>query len=265
MISSLGRRAATMAFAGIGPGPGRSPARPLARGDGSLAEDLAAPHSAGSARSSAPARQAVRSGHGWQDALARSSSAGSSENHSSPPPRWQGSGSASAAGGRAGAALEALGMTILGVRAAPFRLCAAGARGGTGRAGTAGELLGAHDVAVAWICRQRLEPRAGWMVAFADPDLLHRDSFRVVVAGVRSGPCALRTPDVRLRVVVPVSSVRPQRPGGHPPHSRSHDPGDERERPAGTPVHAGTSEPGSPGKDRMRFAGQPLRRRPPLR
>jgi hypothetical protein len=219
----------------------------------------------GSARSSASARQAVRSGHGWQDALARSSSAGSSENHRSPCPRWQGSGSASAAGGRAGAALEALGMTILGVRAAPFRLCAAGARGGTGRAGTAGELLGAHDVAVAWICRQRLEPRAGWMVAFADPDLLHRDSFRVVVAGVRSGPCALRTPDVRLRVVAPVCSVRPQRPGGHPPHGRSRDPADERERPAGTPVHAGTSEPGSPGKDRMRFAGQPLRRRPPLR
>ena len=53
-------------------------------------------------------------------------------------------------------------MTILGVRAALFRPCAAGARGGAGRAGTAGELLGAHDVAVAWICRQRLEPPAGW-------------------------------------------------------------------------------------------------------
>lgn len=56
------------------------------------------PH--GSARSSAPARQAARSGHCWQHALACSSSSGSSENHSSPPPRWQGSGSASAAGGR---------------------------------------------------------------------------------------------------------------------------------------------------------------------
>jgi hypothetical protein len=141
----------------------------------------------GSARSSASARQAVRSGHCWQDALACSSSAGSSENHSSPPPRWQGSGSAGAAGGRAGAALEALGMTILGVRAALFGPCAAGARGGTGRAGTAGELLGAHDVAVAWISRQQLEPPAGWTMALADTDL-HRDSFRVVVAASGAAP-----------------------------------------------------------------------------
>lgn len=52
------------------------------------------PH--GSARSSAPARQAVRSGQGRQCALACSSSAGSSENHRSLGTRWQGSGSASA-------------------------------------------------------------------------------------------------------------------------------------------------------------------------
>lgn len=35
-----------MAFAGIGAGPRRSPARPLARDDGSLVKDLAAPDSA---------------------------------------------------------------------------------------------------------------------------------------------------------------------------------------------------------------------------
>jgi hypothetical protein len=43
MIFSLGRWAAAVAFAGIRPGPGRSPARPLARDDGSLVEDLATP------------------------------------------------------------------------------------------------------------------------------------------------------------------------------------------------------------------------------
>lgn len=46
MISPLGRRAAAVAFARIGAGPGRSPTRPLARDDGSLVEDLAAPDSA---------------------------------------------------------------------------------------------------------------------------------------------------------------------------------------------------------------------------
>lgn len=46
MISSLARWAAAMTLAGIGPGPGRSPAQPLARDDGSLVEDLAAPDSA---------------------------------------------------------------------------------------------------------------------------------------------------------------------------------------------------------------------------
>lgn len=46
MISPLGRWAAAVAFAGIGAGPRRPPARPLARDDGSLVEDLAAPDSA---------------------------------------------------------------------------------------------------------------------------------------------------------------------------------------------------------------------------
>jgi hypothetical protein len=133
------------------------------------------PHS--SARSSAPSMQAVRSGQCWQCALACSSSAGSSENHSWLPPRWQGSGSADAAGGRAGAALEALGMTILCAHGAPVRPATAGARGGTRRAGTAGELLGAHDVAVGWICGLRLDRPADWTVALADADLLHRGSL----------------------------------------------------------------------------------------
>ena len=46
MISPLGRYAAAVAFAGIRPDSGRSPARPLARGDGSLVEDLATPRPA---------------------------------------------------------------------------------------------------------------------------------------------------------------------------------------------------------------------------
>ena len=47
-------------------------------------------------------------------------------------------------------------MRILGVRGAPVVFCVVGMGGATGRAGTAGELLGAHDVAVAWVGRQRL-------------------------------------------------------------------------------------------------------------
>jgi hypothetical protein len=35
-----------------------------------------------------------------------------------------------------------------------------------------GKLLGVHDVVVAWICRLRLEPPAGW-TALADTDLVH--------------------------------------------------------------------------------------------
>jgi hypothetical protein len=46
MSSPLGRWATAVAFAGIGAGPGRSSARPLAHDDGSLVEDLAAPDSA---------------------------------------------------------------------------------------------------------------------------------------------------------------------------------------------------------------------------
>jgi hypothetical protein len=133
------------------------------------------PH--GSARSSASDRQAVRSGHCWQRTLACSSSSGSSENHISPPPRWQGSRSASVAGGGTDPALEALGMTILRPWVAPVRLCTVGTRDGTGRVGAAGELLGAHNVVVAWICRQRLERPTGWTMVLADTDLLHRDSF----------------------------------------------------------------------------------------
>lgn len=83
-------------------------------------------------------------------------------------------------------------MTILRARDVPVRRCAAGLRRGSGRAGTAGELLGAHDVAVAWICRQRREPPAGPTMMLADTDLLHRGSFALwlpaPVAG--SGPCA---------------------------------------------------------------------------
>ena len=221
MISSLGRWAAAVALADIGPGPGRSPARPLARDDGSLVEDLAAHAPRSSARWSAPARQAVRSGHCWQDALACSSSAGSSENHSSPSPRWQGSTSASASGGRAAAALQALGMTILRARDAPVRSRAAGATGSTGQAGTAGELLGAHDVAVAWICRQRLEPPADWTVTLADTDLLHRDSLPRDGCRCPERPLCASGAGVLLRLGL---SVRRQRPGGHPPHSRSRDP-----------------------------------------
>jgi hypothetical protein len=41
---------------------------------------------------------------------------------------------------------------MLIVREVLASLCGAGARGGTARPGTDGELLGAHDVAVAWIC-----------------------------------------------------------------------------------------------------------------
>ena len=122
------------------------------------------------------------------------SSAGSSANHSSPCPRRQGSGSASVAGGRAGAELEALGMTIPRAREALARLCVAGARGGPGRPGTDGELLGADDVAVAWICWQRLERPAGWAVPLADTDLVHVGFPCEVVAGAQSGPCALRAP-----------------------------------------------------------------------
>ena len=162
------------------------------------------PH--GSARSVASARQAVRSGHWWQYALACSSSPGRSENHRSPRPRWQGSSSASAADGRADAGPEVLGITILRARDASVRSCAASARDGTRRAGPAGELLGVHNVAVEWICWQRLEPPTSWMVALADSDLLHRDSFHAMVVGARSGPCALRAPDVRLWVPVPVSA-----------------------------------------------------------
>jgi hypothetical protein len=86
-------------------------------------------------------------------------------------------------------------MTIIRVRTALVRLCAAGARGGSGQAGTVGELFGAHDVAVAWICRQRLESPAGWSVALTDTDLVHtKTPFCVVVAGAQNGPCALRAP-----------------------------------------------------------------------
>ena len=38
--------------------------------------------------------------------------------------------------------------------------------------------------AVAWICRQRLEPPDGWTMALTDTDLLHTETpFCVVVAG----------------------------------------------------------------------------------
>lgn len=43
---SLGRCPGGVDFVGIGPGPGRTPARPLARDDRSLVEDLAAPDAA---------------------------------------------------------------------------------------------------------------------------------------------------------------------------------------------------------------------------
>jgi hypothetical protein len=162
------------------------------------------PH--GSARSVAPARQAVRSGHWWQSALACSSSPGRSENHRSPCPRWQGSRSASAADGRADTGPEALGIAILRTRDASVRPCAPSARDGTRRAGPGGELLGVHDVAVVWICWQRLESPTAWMVALADSDLLHRGSFHAMVVGARSGPCALRAPGVRLGAPVPVSA-----------------------------------------------------------
>jgi hypothetical protein len=86
-------------------------------------------------------------------------------------------------------------MTAIRARNALVRLCVAGASGGAGRAETAGELLGAHDVAVAWIGRQRPEPPAGWTVALGDTDLAHTEiPFCAVVAGARSGPCALRAP-----------------------------------------------------------------------
>lgn len=191
----------------------------------------------GSARSSAPARQAVRSGHCWQHTLACSSSSGSSENHFSPPPCWQGSRSDSVAGGGADPAPEALGMTILRPRVAPVRVCIAGTRGGTGWVRTAGELLGADDVVVAWICRQRLERPTGWTMVLADADLLHRDSSPVVFAGRRERP--LRAPGadiVLLPLVMTYASVRSHRPGEHRPHSRSRDSGQERERPARTPA-----------------------------
>lgn len=63
--------------------------------------------------------------------------------------------------------------------------------------------------------------------------------FGVVVAGARSGPCALRRRYPATGGSTGVS-VRPQPPGGHRPHSRSRDPEHERERPAGTPAHADT-------------------------
>jgi hypothetical protein len=82
-------------------------------------------------------------------------------------------------------------MTILRPRDAPVRLCTVGTGGGIGRVGAADELLGAHDVAVAWIWRQRLEWPAGWTMVLADTDPLHRDSFPVVFAGRREWPlCA---------------------------------------------------------------------------
>jgi hypothetical protein len=52
------------------------------------------------------------------------------------------------------------------------RLGVVGASGGAGQVGTVGELLGVHDVVVAWICRLRLEPPAGW-TTLADTDLVH--------------------------------------------------------------------------------------------
>lgn len=236
----------------------------------------------GSARSSAPARQAVRSGHCWQHALARSSSSGSSENHISPCPCWQGSRSATVAGGGADPAPEALGMTILRPRDAPARLRVTGTRGGgTGRAGTAEELLGAHDVAVARIWRQRLERPAGWTMVPADTDLLHRDSFPVVLAGRRERPlCAPDAGVVLLPLVMTCASVRSQRPAnighladlairrgkGEIPRGKGEirERGEERERPASLPragerpaPRAGpgrrcpawrTCEPGGPGR-----------------
>jgi hypothetical protein len=79
-------------------------------------------------------------------------------------------------------------MAILAVEVAPVGPCIAGAGGRAGRAGTADELLGAHDVAVAWICGLRLERAAGWKVALADLDPLHRYSFCVVVAVPGAAP-----------------------------------------------------------------------------
>jgi hypothetical protein len=103
-------------------------------------------------------------------------------------------------------------MTILRPRDAPVRLRTAGTRGGTGRVGTAGELLGAHNVVVAWICRQRLERPTGWTMVLADTDLVHRDSFRVVFAG-RQGRllCAPGADIVLLPLVMTYASVRSQR------------------------------------------------------
>ena len=68
-------------------------------------------------------------------------------------------------------------------------------------AGTADELLGAHDVAVAWMGRQRLGPPAGWTVALADTNLVH-PSLPCSWCGRRpERPLCAPGADVRLRLV----------------------------------------------------------------
>jgi hypothetical protein len=67
-------------------------------------------------------------------------------------------------------------MAIPRVPAAAARPCAAGAPGGTGQAGPVGEVFRSHDVAVAWVERQRLAPPAGWTTVLVNTDLLHRAS-----------------------------------------------------------------------------------------
>ena len=216
------------------------------------------PH--GSARSSAPARQAVRSGHCWQCALACSSSAGNSENHRSLGPRWHGSGSASAAGSsRADAALEALGMTMLRAPEALASLCVAGLRGGSGRERPASS-------SARTMSRSRGSAGCGPGGRWRDDGLLIR-IFVHAETPLRGGcrrperPLCTSDADVRLRLVILVSACGPRRPGGHLPHSRSRDPGNER---AGRREHRHMSihRNQAPEKDRTPLAGQPLRRPP---
>ena len=221
MISSLGRWAAAVALADIGPGPGRSPARPLARDDGSLVEDLAAPRTAklGALERAGQAGRAQRALlAGRLGLLKLGGQFGEPQLAFSPLARQHISRRVGRPGccGSAGARHDDPPRTRC-----PVRSRAAGATGSTGQAGTAGELLGAHDVAVAWICRQRLEPPAGRTVTLADTDLLHRDSLPRDGCQCPERPLCASGAGVLLRLGL---SVRRQRPGGHPPHSRSRDP-----------------------------------------
>ena len=244
-----------------GPDPGWSPARPLAREDGSLVEDLAAPDSAwlGALDRAGQADRTQRTllavglgllklgGHFGKPKPPSSTLARQRLSQRGMRPGWYSAGSArhedprcTVRPGQSGSASRAWG-------APP---------------GTAGELLGAHDVAVAWVGRQRLGLPPGWTVALADTDLVHPTlpcSWWWPAPGaapVRSGRRCPATAGV---------SLRPQLPCGHPPYSRSLDSGMNV---SGRRVHRQMPvqrNPVATDKDQTRLADQPLRRRPSLR